>query len=275
MEQWELQYRGARLEHEGALRALEAYVSRFNAAMQEFALAQASGDEDRTNRAFTLTQQLAPAVQRMERRVGELGDSLRAARRGLLGALELRLDELLLQRNAARSAEEQRNFAAILSDTNTWYLALQAEEDDPDPTLEPEPDITRNPGDGPADLRRKASLLEHRANQWQADLEEGERRLEELQRAQRTNRTVVDFVAGVGRFGNDRTPVVPTPRTVNPPNPGQPPPGADTLGTEDRPLTLEERIANLEVWRDLVQERIEQIRAKAELFRRWAGGGGR
>jgi len=141
-------------------------------------------------------------------------------------------------------------------------------------TLEPLPEIIMDPRDTPEILNRKAESLEFRARQYEAQAAAVGLRLEELRQDQRRARQVRDFVAGVERYDDTRLPVVsPGTRTATPPDPGQLPPGADSLGVETRPLTLEERIENLGLLQQELELRLQQIRIKAELFRRRARGG--
>ncbi len=268
----ENEYLSAKGEYEAAFFALEALESRYNQALEEFDVARASGDTDRTNRAFTTVQQLGAEVGTQERRVQEKAQELEGARNRLLEALGLRLEDLIQQRDAAVDPQEQRQLAAILEDYNNRILELRAEEP-PETTLEPMQDITISPSDTPMDILRKAATLDFRADQHEARLAEVERRLRTLQADQRRARNVSDFLAGVERYDDTSLPVVsPGARGVNP-DPTELPPGADSLSVEDRPLTLEERIQRLETLVQDLTRRMEEIRAKAQRFREYAGGG--
>jgi hypothetical protein len=82
-----------------------------------------------------------------------------------------------------------------------------------------------------------------------------------------------DFLADFARFDDPTLPVgLPGARSVS--NPGQitPPPGADSIRAEGRPLTLEERIQALEFLQDEIARRIDNIRIRAATLRRLAGG---
>ncbi len=271
----ESEYLAARAEYEAAFLALEALESRYSQALDEFDAARASDDETRANRAFTAVQQLGAERRAQDRRVEEKAQNLRDARSRLLEALGTRLEGLIQEVDAATDPEDRRQLALILADRNNRYLELRGEED-PETTLEPMPDLVISPSDSPRDILRKAGTLDFRAEQYQARLTDVERRLEELRRDQRRARAVQDFVAGLERYDDTRLPVVPpSTRAVDPSDPGQVPAGADTLGVEARPLTLEERIENLELLGREMEERLQQIRDKANRFRRLAGGGGR
>lgn len=270
----ENEYLAAKREHEAAFLALEAMESRYEQALEEWSEARSSGDERRITRIFTTVQQMGLEVGTQERRVQEKAEELEAARTRLLSALGQRLESLINQVEAAVDPLEQRQLAAILDDRNRRYLELRAEEP-PETALEPMQEVTINPGDTPREILLKAQNLDFKADRHEARLAEVERRLEELREDQRRTRTVSDFVAGLERYDDTRLPVVsPGNRTVDP-EPGQPPPGADSLGVEERPLTLEERIQRLEVLREDLTRRVLEIRAKAQRFREHVGGGGR
>lgn len=273
IQELELQYSSKVRQHQAAFDAWTAMEIRLGRALDSVTAATDSGNADRRNRAFTVFRQLAGEIRVQERRVDEIAEELRAARSDLLTALGQRLEELTQQADSAVDPQERRELAAILYDRNSRFLELRAEED-PETKLEPMQDITIDPRDTPDLIIRKAELLDFRANQYEAQLTEVGRRLEELRRDQRRARQVRDFVAGVERYDDTRLPVVsPGARAVDPPDPRQLPPGADTLGVEARPLTLEERIQNLDLLQQELGIRLQQIRDKAERYRRLARGG--
>jgi hypothetical protein len=148
-------------------------------------------------------------------------------------------------------------------------------EEEPETVLEPLTDITISPTDTPRDILRKASTLDFRAQQHEAWMEGIDQRLEELRQDLRRSRRVSDFLSDMERFGDTRLPVGSPGTQTNPPtDPNQLPPGADSLGVQARPMTLEERIRRLEILRDELEERIQLIRDRADRFRFLAGGGG-
>jgi len=273
IQELELQYSSKVSQHQSAFRAWEALEIRWGRALDSLTAAEDSGNADRSNRAFTEFQQVAREITFQKRRVDEIAGELRTARADLLAALGQRLEELIQEVESAVDPQERREVAAILEDRNNRYLELRAEED-PETTLEPIPEIIIDPRDTPEIINRKAQSLENRGNRYEAQAAEVSRRLEELRQDQRRVRQVRDFVAGVERYDDTRLPVVSSGTlTVTPPDPGQLPPGADSLGVETRPLTLEERILALETLQQELELRLQQIRDKAERFRRLARGG--
>jgi hypothetical protein len=270
----EPEYRRAQAEYEAAFRALEALEERFDQAMDAVDEARAAQDEARTNRAYALVLPLAGDVRLQRQRVNEKAEELREARSALLAAVRFRVDELIAQVDSAADDSERARLAALLQDANNQRLELLAEEE-PETTLEPMRDITISPTDLPIDIRRKAATLDYRAEQHEARLEGIDQRLEELGQDLRRSRFVSDFLSGVERYGDTQLPVGRPGSQITPPtDPEQPPPGADSLAVETRPMTLEERIERLEELRAELEERIRLIREKAERFRALAGGGG-
>jgi prefoldin subunit 5 len=260
--------------HSAALSAWEALEIRFERALEELSAATASGETDRKNRAFTTVQQVRREIDSQKRRVDEVAEEVRTVRSELLAIYGQRIEELYQEASAATDPQEQRELGAILGDMNNRSLELRAEED-PETTLDPLWDLPLDPRDTPENIRRKAQALDSKADQYAAQLGEIDRRLEELRQDQRRARQVRDFVSGVERYDDTRLPVVsPGGRTTTPPDPGRGSTGADTLGIQTRPLTLEERIQNLELTKEVLESRLQQIRDKAALYRRLAGGRG-
>jgi hypothetical protein len=275
IQELELEYSSRVQRHQAALNAWEVLESRFQRALEELSAAGSLGNSDRRNRAFTISQQLAGEIRIQERRVEELAQELRDSRSALLTARGQRVEDLYQQVDSAVDPQERRELGAILEDANNRYLELRAEEE-PETSLEPMQDITIGPRDTPEIILRKAESLEFRANKYEAQLAGIGGRLEELREDQRRTRRVNDFMAGLERYDDTRLLGVPSgSRTVNPPDPAQVPPGADTLGVEVRPMTLEERIGSLELLEEELRLRMQQVRDKAARFRLRAGGGDR
>jgi len=268
----ENEYQAAQGEYQAAFFALQALENRYNQALEDWSVARSSQNQNRTDSIFTAVQRMGLQVGTQERRVQEKAGELEEARERLLNALGVRLEELIQERDSAVDPEEQRQLAAILADHTNRLLELRAEEP-PELALEPMQEVTISPSDTPRDILRKAEFLSNRADRHEATLAEVDLRLRRLREDQRRARDVNDFVADLERYDDTRLPVVsPGARAVDP-EPSQLPPGSDTLAVEDRPLTLEERIQQLEIFREDLTGRIESIRAKAGLFREIAGGG--
>lgn len=273
LEELELEYVSAVNAYEAALSAREAREIRSNRLLAEVDSARAAGDDDRLDRALAAWEQEARELAALDRRVEATAERVRLARQALLEALEIRLEGLLAEVDSAGNPEEEQELGAILLDMRNRYLELRAQEDPP-VEVEVAALPTISPRDTPADLRRKANLLDDRGDRYEALIADLDGRLESLRAAQRTSRAVEDFVAGIERYDDARLPVVPPGAggvSVN--DPEEAPPSSDSLGPRERPMTLEERIESLEFMRARLEEYLEQVRERAELFRREAGGG--
>jgi hypothetical protein len=266
-------YLSARDELSAAVQSWEVLISRWKRASEEFDQAPAGSRERRS--AFAQTQVLADEIRSQERRVNELDRLLREARGRYIDGLELRLDSLLSERNRARSPQDSVSLGSLITDANNRYQNAVAEDRDPSVSIERATTLVRDPRDGPEDLRRKAAQEEYRAEQYLSLIQEIDARLTELRDAQRRDRTARDFLTGLDRFGDTRPPVVSAGGRAGPGrDPGQVPPGVDSVGSGGRPLTLDDRIRNLELQRGLAAELEQRTRTNAQQFRRWAGGGG-
>jgi hypothetical protein len=274
LETLEQLYRAAQAGYEAAFASLEALESQWNQAMEEFDAARSAGDQARANALFTVAMQRAGERRVQLQRVANMAERLRDARSALREALGLEMESLILQVDSAQDDAQRLALAIRLEDRRNWYLELRAEED-PETVLEPMRDINISPSDSPRDIRRKAATLDYRADQNEDRLAEIDRRLAELREDLRRDRLVSDFLSGVERYGDTRLPVgTPGRVTTPPPDPGGLPVGADSLAVESRPLTLEERIRDLEASRSEMVVRIQLIREKAQRFRDLIGGEG-
>lgn len=273
IQELEYQYRAQLQLHQSAFdawRALELGLAR---ALAEFTAASEAGATNQRDQAFTDSQRLGSQVGLQAVRVGEYAEEVRRARSALLAAHTAVVDSLIQLVESTQDPAEREELTAILADRNNRVMELRGEED-PETTLEPMQEFTIGPRDTPEIILAKAEALEERANRREVQLAEARRRLEELRQDQRRARTVRDFMAGLERYDDTRLPVVsPGSRTTTQTDPEQVPPGADTLGVEERPMTLEERIESLEIFESGLEQRIQQIRDKAERFRQAARRG--
>jgi len=265
-------YRGALADYEGAFEVLEVLESQFDRASQDLTDALAEGNEEARNSAYAETRRLGPLRRQAIRRVEEKAAEVREARRQLQNATADYLEELVLAlEEPSGNPEERQALLAIMTDTRNRLYELRDLEDPP-VTLEPEPDIGKEPTDSPSDLRAKANILEIRAGGYEDQLAFNQTQLEAMRREQRLLRRSADFVADATRFDDPVVPVgPPTSRTVPPPGEVQPS-GADSTQAGETPLTLEQRIQALELLQEEIAQRIQEIRIKAAGLRRDAGG---
>ena len=265
-------YRLAVLDYDAAFQALENLSSQFDRASLDLTAAIAAGDEAAKNRAYAETLRIAPQRRQLVRRVEDKAQELLVARDRLLDANAQYLTDLLAQADTASNPVDQRFLATFVTDTRNRIRELRNLEN-PQVTLEPEPDINWEPRDGPSVLRAKATILEVTANQYEEQYAYYARHLEGLRRDQSLDRRSGDFLAGITRFDDPTVPVGPPgARTIPPPGQVQPPPGADSLGVDGGFLTLEQRIQALEVLQEEITQSVQNMRVRAETLRRLAGG---
>lgn len=265
-------YRSAMAGYEEAFEVLEVLSSQFDRASLDFSAALVAGDEAAQNRAYAVVLRIAPQRRQAVRRVEDKAQELLVARDRVLDANAQYLTDLLTQADTASNPADQRFLATFVTDTRNRIRELRNLEN-PQVTLEPEPDINWEPRDGPAVLRAKATILEVTANQYEEQYAYYARQLERLRRDQSLDRRSGDFLAGITRFDDPTVPVGPPgARTIPPPGQVQPPPGADSLGIEGGFLTLEQRIQALEVLQEEITQSVQNMRVRAEVLRRRAGG---
>lgn len=263
-------FRGAEAAYEAAFEALSLLTSQGDRNSQAFATARAAGDEDAMNEAFGVNQRLSGQLRNAQRRVEEKAQEVTEARERLLEAQRNYLEELRLQVSDTVDPGTLAQLRTFISDTSFQIQELRNLED-PQVTLEPLPELDEEAFDSPADLRLKANMLDFKAGQWEAEFAYNLDRLENLRQEQDLLRWSGDFLADLGRFG-DQPPVSPRPvQDVSQPGQAQPT-GADSLGVEVEYLSVEERIVILEALQESLTENIEIIRVRAQRLRRKAGG---
>jgi hypothetical protein len=193
---------------------------------------------------------------------------LEEARDQLLEVLGIRIDELLLEAEETTDPEEAFRLASILKDLDNEYAELQALR--PEIEVAVMPNWAPDPRDSPEDLLRKARAMDYWGDRYENQLADIDSRLEGLLLEQRRDRRLADFLAGIDRFDDAQVPVT-AGRTGGEARRGPEnlPPGADSVAAE-RPI--EERIQDLEALRDRVADILRQVRDRADLFRRLAGG---
>jgi hypothetical protein len=188
------------------------------------------------------------------------------ARDLLVEALDAQIDEYLAVADTISDPPEADRLATILQDLDNQYRELR--ELEPEIEVAVMPEIARGPRDGPEDLLRYASLLDFRGDQYETTLADIDERLEQLRDRQGTSRQLSDFLASIGRFGDTQVPVTAQRTRVEGQDPETGPP-SDSVMVE---RTLEQEIQDLEVLREQVTARLQQARARADRFRREAGG---
>jgi hypothetical protein len=260
-----LELRQARADHAAALAAFRVVEQRWSTALEEVALARRSGDADALQRAFALAQDRAGPLRGQDQRVEEARGVLDARREALANAITLRLEQLVAEMDAAPSRQERTELDALFRDLQNELRDLEGEAEDTfrlQPVVFPE--VTFDPRDGPEDFLSKAQLIERQAEEYDSLIADTDRRVSSLEHRLRIQRQRGDLLAGVQRFDDTRLPVV-----VGAPTTGGVP--ADSAGTGSRPLTLEEQIEELRIYRSQLEVYRDQLLARAALFRRRIG----
>jgi hypothetical protein len=268
LEQRQADFTAARSAYEAARDAQEAMDLRFQRALQVADSASLSGNQRLIDRSYTAAQQVARELEGLDRRVRETAERLEEARDQLLEAIGIRIDELLQEAEDTTDPDEAFRLASILRDLDNQYAELQALE--PEIEVAVMPEMAPDPRDSPQDLLRKARAMDYWGDRYESQLADIASRLDDLQLEQRRDRRLADFLAGIDRFDDTQVPVtVGRTGAEAQRNPEDLPPGADSI-VAVRPI--EERILDLESLRDRVAEILRQVRDRADLFRRLAGG---
>lgn len=257
-----LEYEAAKAEYDSALRAQRALEQQFGDALEGVRRARASGNADDLERANAHAQDVGIPYGAQEERVKNVLDSLNAARQELIEIIQVRLEELIEEADAASSAQERSRINAIGQDLYTELHGLEGEAAEGlriQPIVMPE--IKQDPRDGPADLLLKAGLLERRAATADTTILDIDRRVKSLNDRIRLRRQGRDMLANVERFDDTRLPVVA----------GQPggdrPAAADSTSAGAVPLTLEEQVRLLQEWRQHLVNYRDQVLVRARQFR--------
>ena len=239
----------------------------FSAALEEVSLARRSGDGDRLERAYAQAQDRSLPYRDQETRLVEARANVGVARRALIDVISARLEQLVREMDAAGSAQQRTQLDLLFRDLSNELAGLEAEEGGTfriDTAVRP--DITFDPRDGPDDLVIKAELLERHAAVADSVIVNTDRQIQSLNDRLRIQRQLRDFVASTDRFEDTRVPVT----TGAPIGERTSPTDSTVVGA--RPLTLEERIENLRVYRNQLESYRDQLLVRAAQFRRSVGG---
>jgi len=257
-----LEYSAALAAHEAAQSAYAVVEQRFSAALNEIDRARRSGDTDAHQRALAVAQERSVPKADQQRRVEQAADSLRSARQALIDILITRQQDLVGELDAATSATRRQQLDILLRDVTNELRALEDAAEDRLSLGPVATEITFDPRDGPAQLRAKAEILERLAVVVDTAIQTVDAEIEQLRERLRTERQMRDFLAGTERFGDRSVPVV-----TGPPG-GENTVPADSAVAGGRPRTLAERITERGSFRDELIAHRDQLRIRAEQFRR-------
>jgi hypothetical protein len=250
----ELQHTEAQDLFNAAMAALESYETQLTQAYQTLDEAIAAEDDQASREAYARVMEVAGLKGVAQRRVEDRAEELREARRVLLEANSVYLQELFDQVALATDPVEVEALTVQIEGTTSEMGRLRSLPE-PEVTLEPLPEISIESRDGPTELRLKAGRLDFAATRYEQQQAYFSQQLEDLRRDQRLFQISRDFLADRERFG-DRPPVG----------------GAGTRNVP-APEQLQQQIEALELLQQELNQRIQTIRTRAADFRRRAGGG--
>ncbi|HSG07276.1 MAG TPA: hypothetical protein VLA36_02895 [Longimicrobiales bacterium] len=252
----------ARAAFEAARGAFNVVERQFSAALEEVARARRQGSDDALERAYAQAQDRSVPYRDRETRLGEAREALVRARQAVIEIIEIRLEQLVEEMDAARSAQQRERLDILWRDLATELQQLEAEAGDTF-RLEPVvlPEVASDPRDTPEDIQAKAAILERQAVVADTLIQEKEREIQALTARLRNQRQRRDFVAGTDRFDDTRVPVVAGAPT------GERTPSSDSTVVGQRPITLEERIQMLQDYVEQLASYRDQLLIRAQVFR--------
>ena len=252
----------ARAAFEAARGAFNVVERQFSAALEEVARARRQGSNDALERAYAQAQDRSVPYRDRETRLGEARQALVRARQAVIEIIEIRLEQLVEEMDAALSAQQRERLDILWRDLSTELQQLEAEAGDTF-RLEPVvlPEVASDPRDTPEDIQAKAAILERQAVVADTLIQEKEREIQALTARLRNQRQRRDFVAGTDRFDDTRVPVVAGSPT------GDRTPSSDSTVVGQRPITLEERIQMLHGYVEQLASYRDQLLIRAQVFR--------
>lgn len=255
------EYRAALDALQSARSSLQVIEQQFNAALRDIERARSTGDDDALATARARFQDLSVPKADRELRVQETAESVVEARRSVIEILIVRQSELIAMIDAAASAAERQRLGLELEDVSNQLNELEDEAEGPAvvmPTVMPS--VNFDPRDGPTELLNKAQILERTAAVVDTVILDTDEQIQAFEERLRNERRRRDLLAGIDRFG-DR--ILPT----GPPRTDPTVQSSDSTAAGGRPVTLEERLEALRVYREELVEYRDQLLIKAEQFR--------
>ncbi|MEX2530248.1 MAG: hypothetical protein WD960_05690 [Gemmatimonadota bacterium] len=264
--------------------ALEAYEEVFEAHQEarqihEILLdrqieAQRSGDEEQIIEALARVHYQGWEIVRLDRQLQAAAEELRAGASELRRTLNAREQRLLDQFERVALPGERDRILREIANLRIRYLEVE-EQVGSELVTEARmlPELAVAPRDGPQELLAKASLMENFARQYDALLVSIDREITTRERQLQQERGREDFMAGISRFGDDElvggSGALPRPQVTGT--------GAGDVPIEFpdlEELTLEEHVAWLRGYRDLIAGWRDEALGQAQRFQQLAGGGG-
>lgn len=263
---WLVVYQGARQAYYTALAERNALRSSREELIDQRNLAIARRDNERADQLLAEYQQKAEELDRADAELRRLEEEWVEAGEVLIGWVDANREIVTQQLEGwptgAEDDDRFRQLEARFDSLTSLRDSVDAEIPRVPLEVPPMPNVQRRPGDGQAELRRKATIYEDYADVCQRRIDKVGERMDELTRARDIEDAKAGFDRGLAAFGG-RVP-------VGLPGGGLERPTGDTTVTDLR--TLSQRIEDLEeLQRDLEAARDEAlVRASALL----GGAGG-
>ena len=259
VESWDQAYEAAYHNYQGALGEYGIVDAEWATLNEELERVRDT-DERRRRRLLAEIQQLSvertgadSEVRAAQREWHEAGDALISALDGYLDLLNLQILRTPLGDSIDDRIDEFSRWSQRLEEVETQLgprLSLE---------LRPMPDVRVLETDTPVQLRNKAQRFEEQARRDNNLLEDVVNEIDALKRRQERDRSTADFEARLDRFDINEVPVG---AGVDDPTVAV----TDSTGM-DLPLTPEQRLEQLETFRDEVIVRRDQLLERAQEFR--------
>ncbi len=271
LSQREARYREAVSNYNTLAQSYNQAFQRHVAALDQLTRARGTAG---ANEAFNTVLHRVFDLNVMDRELREALERLQREGHLLLQAIDAEDARLVEQYRTATLPPVAQALAGRIADLGVRRREVEEQlEQFRIPVLQPLPDVTIDPRDGPGTLRIKAGLFEERAEEYQGIAETLEGEIQQLERRIARERAFGDLEADLRRDA-DRQPgggVVPRP-IPTPPGMGGRGPSSDLQLSQ---LPLPEQLEVLREIRVRALDFRNQALAEAEVFRRVADGGSR
>jgi len=260
-------YGAASEAYNAAVAAMAAQAQRYQAMSDRVNEVRRSGAESELQAAMARFYTESQELRALERRVRATRDTMEEVRGTFLVALDRRREELEGELNSASTPDEENRVRALLVDLDFQYQELElAPADFLDEEVILYADVRFDPRDGPLEWAANATLLERKAAEWEASLQELDEEIARLQARLRLRRSGESLSTGTDRFDATRLPTGLNRSTST--RPGEV--AADSASALQR-LPLDQRIEALLETRAQLLEYIGQLRDRARAFRALLG----
>jgi len=260
-------YEAAKEEHQAASARFENVRHDWNQLIEQRAAARERGEDDEVSRINGELEELTGQITQLRRQRDESrkdwiakGESLVDIIDDFLGLLDNRI-----QASPVGSPDDEAS--NLYTQYERRLESLESELPGEDDGFEPMPDVTFHPEDSPRERNHKLTLIDRRIREFNDVLADVNRQIEALQKRQERDRRRKDSQASVGRFDDDQTSTGGD-RTNVTGDAGV----SDSTTVQLAVRPLEDRIARLLEYRELVVDYLADLEAKYEENRPKGGG---